>query len=440
MNRRASCHIRPPASWKEKILQALSGIRRLALTLSLALGLAACSNQPESSQVPTESFAARDWQESLVVDGEIIAANKTPLTVPGEGWDRRTLVEVIPDGSLVKKGQLIARFDAPKSRMELSQAELELLRKILAEEAIQASDASSRSSLTADSAKVQADLQISERYSNVDLGLFSRNKILDELQDSAFLKSRRGYLNWKTGQVQARSSAEQAVLGSQKESVKLTASQHKKNLDALDLLAPHDGVFLMQADWEGNKPQIGAISRPRQEFGSLPDLEQLVASFNIEEGRTFGLKTGLPVTVRLAGSGKEIELSITKVGNSASVLSRDSPVKFISFEAAIKKEQAQALGLKPGQALIGKVSLVKQKKAMTLPNIALIQDGANFSVLLKDGEQTRRQPVTLGVRGPARSEIKSGISSGAQVILLAKEKNQESSKDTIQNKNQDKST
>ncbi|BBB60347.1 hypothetical protein UNDKW_2074 [Undibacterium sp. KW1] len=404
--------------------------RLLLICATLALNSTGCGNKTEQTQHATETFSPRNWQENIVVDGEIIAANKTPLTVPGQGWDSRTLIKMLPEGSLVKKDQVIALFDAPKSRMELSQAEMELLRKELAAETIQASDASSRSALSADSAKVQTDLRLSERYANADLAIFSRNKILDELQDSGFLKNKRGYLNWKTGQVQARSAAEQAVLSSQKESVSLNASQHKKNLDALELLAPHDGVFLLQVNWDGAKPLVGSSFRPREEFGSLPDLDQLVANFNIEEGRTFGLKVGLPVKVRLAGNGQEIELSITKVGNSASVISRESPVKFITFEAAFNKAQAQSLALKPGQALIGTVSLINQAKAMTVPNIALIQDGSNFAAYIKDGDQLKRQAVVLGQRGPVRSEIKSGISQGNQVVLLPEAKNKEKSKDT----------
>lgn len=405
-------------------------LRLLSICVTLVLSSIACTSKTDQTQVATEIFSPRNWQENIIVDGEIIAANKTPLTVPGQGWDSRTLITMLPEGSLVKKDQVIARFDAPKSRMELSQAELELLRKELAAEAIQASDTSSRSTLLADSAKVQTDLLLSERYANADLAIFSRNKILDELQDSGFLKNKRGYLTWKTGQVQARSAAEQAVLSSQKESVSLNASQHKKNLDALELLAPHDGVFLLQANWDGAKPQVGSTFRPREEFGSLPDLNQLVANFNIEEGRTFGLKVGLPVKVRLAGSGQEIELSITKVGSSASVTSRESPVKFITFEAAFKKEQAQTLALKPGQALLGTVSLINQTKAMTVPNIALVQDGANFATYVKEGDQLKRQTVILGQRGPVRSEIKSGISQGNQIVLLPEVKDKEKTKDT----------
>ncbi|MFZ6734841.1 hypothetical protein ACO0LG_23155 [Undibacterium sp. Ji42W] len=126
----------------------------ITICVALALSSIACSNKTEQTQHATETFLPRNWQENIVVDGEIIAANKTPLTVPGQGWDSRILITTLPEGSLVKKDQVIALFDAPKSRMELSQAELELLRKELAAETIEASDTSSRSTLPADSAKV----------------------------------------------------------------------------------------------------------------------------------------------------------------------------------------------------------------------------------------------------------------------------------------------
>jgi len=110
-------------------------------------------------------------------------------------------------------------------------------------------------------------------------------------------------------------------------------------------------------------------------------------------------------------------------------------VKFISFEAAFKKEQAQSLALKPGQALLGTVSLINQAKAMTIPNIALVQDGASFAAYTKEGDQLKRQTVVLGQRGPVRSEIKSGISAGSQIVLLPEVKDKDKSR--VQEKNKD---
>jgi HlyD family secretion protein len=380
--------------------------------------LAACGTGTPSAPGASEVLAARPWTETLVVAGEIKAAASTPLAVPGSGWSRRMLVDMVADGSSVRKGQVVARFDAPQARMELSQAELELLRKTLAEQASNHNAAVEHSTLGGDRAKVEDDLGLSRRYANVDLSIFARNTILDALADVGFLTSKRAYLDWKGGQAQARTAAQDAVLRSQRDSVMQTAGQKRQSLEALELVAPHDGVFLLVANWDGTKPEIGANQMAGQEFGALPDLEQLQAHFSVAEGQAYGLKTGQPVRVRLAGTGAELLLTVTKVGNSASTISQDSPVKYSDFDAAIPVETAKRLGLKPGQALRGTVEMVARPAALTVPNIALQQEGASYVLYTEEAGAPVKHKVELGQRGAVRSELKSGLAAGARVLLL----------------------
>lgn len=398
---------------------AATPMRALALSLVLAFGaaLAGCGGDAPSAGA-AETLAPRPWLETLTVDGEIKAAASTPLTVPGNGWSQRILVDMVADGSSVQKGQVVARFDAPQSRMELSQAELELLRKTLAEQAIASSAAVERDKLAGERAKVQDDLGLSQRYAKVDLSIFARNTILDALADVGFLTTKRTYLEWKGGQAQARTAAQDAVLHSQRDSVTQTAAQKRDSLTALDLVAPHDGVFLLAARWDGVKPEIGSNQSAGQEFGMLPDLDQLAAHFSVAEGQAFGLKVGLPVRVRLAGTGTELELKVTRVGSSASTISPESPVKYSDFDAAIDTATARKLSLKPGQALRGTVQLVAKPAALTVPNIALVQDGAGYVVYTDDHGKPVRHKVELGLRGPVRSELKSGVAAGARIVLL----------------------
>jgi HlyD family secretion protein len=396
----------------------------VTLALAIALGIAsgtsltACGGDATSSGAAAETLAPRPWLETLAVDGEIKAAASTPLNVPGNNWSQRMLVDMVADGSSVEKGQVVARFDSPQSRMELSQAELELLRKTLAEQTSASAASVERDKLAGERAKVEDDLGLSRRYASVDLSIFPRNDILDALADVGFLTTKRTYLEWKGGQAQARTAAQDAVLHSQRDSVVRTAAQQRDSLAALELVAPHDGVFLLTAKWDGTKAEIGSTQVAGQEFGSLPDLNQLVAHFSVAEGQVFGLKTGLPVRVRLAGTGTELTLKVTRVGSNASTTSQESPVKYSDFDAAIDTATARKLGLKPGQALRGTVELVARPAALTVPNIALVQDGAGYVVYTEDdGKQTRRK-VELGQRGPVRSELKSGVAAGARIVLL----------------------
>ncbi len=393
-------------------------LRPCLFAAALAALLSGCGSASSTAGGPAETLAPRAWTETLEADGEIRAAANTPLTVPGSGWSGRVLVEMIPDGSSVTKGQVVARFDAPQARADLSQADVELLRKTLAEEANRRNADVEKNVLAGERARVEDDLGLSRRYEGVDLSLFPRNEILDALADVGFLTKKRTYLDWKGGQAQARAAAQDAVLHSQRDSVAQNAAQQRKSLDALELVAPHDGVFLLAARWDGAKPQVGANQMAGEPFGALPDLDQLVAHFTVAEGQAYGLKPGLPVRVRLAGTGLALDLTVTRVGSSAGVISPESPVKYSDFEAAIGTDTARKLGLKPGQALHGTVQLVTKAAALTVPNIALVQDGAAYAVYTVDAGRAVKHKVELGQRGPVRSEIRSGLAAGAQVVLL----------------------
>jgi hypothetical protein len=106
------------------------------------------------------------------------------------------------------------------------------------------------------------------------------------------------------------------------------------------------------------------------------------------------------------------------VGSSASAISPESPVKYSDFDAAIATDTARKLGLTPGQALHGTVRLVAKATALTVPNIALVQDGAAFAAYTVDAGRAVKHKVELGQRGPVRSEIKGGLASGARIALL----------------------
>nr|WP_314862171.1 secretion protein HlyD [uncultured Undibacterium sp.] len=396
-------------------------MKKIGLILA-ALSLCSCGGDGSGDKLALETVTAKSWQEALVAEGEIKAASSTPLNVPGTGWDNRNLISMVPNGSLVEKGQVIARFDAAQARVKLSQAETDMLRKELMEIGVQATAELSRTELKSDSAKVEGDLSLSKRYANADLQIFAQNKILDTLADIGFLNHKQDYLKWKNTQIGARTQAEQAVITSQKDSVSLTIDQQRKSLSALELVAPHQGVFLLKARWDGTLPQVGGKLWAGDEFGSLPDLDQQVARFSIAEGAAFGLKEGQTIKIRLSGTGTELILKVTKVGKTASTKSRESPVKYSEFEAKIDQDMVKKFALKPGQAITGEVILLSADKVLTVPNISLVQEGSEYFVFLMEKSKILKQKVELGMRGQIRSEIKSGLNIGAQLVLIPAKK------------------
>lgn len=388
-----------------------------AAALGVSLLISACS-QPAEQNATTEILQEAAWRETMEIQGEVIAPEKTPVNVPGSGWAPRILEYIAQNGNAVKKGDLIARYRAPRSETELAKAELELERKELAREELERNDTKRRTEIHADQSKVNADLHLSERYSDADQQLFSRNKVLDTIQDQAFLKQKQGYLNWQLSQTSVRTQSDQALLRSQLESVTQKRDTEANALQQLEVRAPHDGFLMLEKNWSGMTPMVGATARPGDVIGNLPDLSHLVANFQIPEQRTFALQTGQTIEVRLMGSGKHVPLKVTRIGTTASPIGEKSPVKFIEVDAAFSAEHIQQMQLTPGQSLSGNLIFANKEKILTVPNIALKEENGQFFVFRIEQGKPVKTAVKLGLRGPTRSEITEGLRAGMQISLI----------------------
>jgi multidrug resistance efflux pump len=164
-------------------------------------------------------------------------------------------------------------------------------------------------------------------------------------------------------QTSVRTQSDQALLRSQLESVTQKRDTEANALQQLEVRAPHDGFLMLEKNWSGMTPMVGATARPGDVIGNLPDLSHLVANFQIPEQRTFALQTGQTIEVRLMGSGKHVPLKVTRIGTTASPIGEKSPVKFIEVDAAFSAEHIQQMQLTPGQSLSGNLIFANKEKS-----------------------------------------------------------------------------
>ena len=108
-----------------------------------AFALCACSADAPTPVLETVAPAA--LVISVDATGELKSSKATPLMVPGRNWSSRRLVWMAPEGSLVKKGEVIARFSAEEGEQELALALIDLQRNALARAAARNSPCWTRS-------------------------------------------------------------------------------------------------------------------------------------------------------------------------------------------------------------------------------------------------------------------------------------------------------
>lgn len=387
------------------------------LLASALLALMGCGGESDPLP-PVEIVTPQPVDLTIPAQGVASAARSTPLPVPGQNFARRQLVWVAPEGSLVRSGEVLARFASPRGEVDLSEARTALLRNALARAGKQADLGLGVSRIDADLAGVDTDVLIAERYADESLEYLARVEILDALQDRLFLGEKKDYLGWKRERADRTGAAELAVLDSQRQSQTQRVADREADQTALELLAPHDGVFMLESDWSGEKPRLGAMLWAGNEFASLPDPAALEFEFSLPQLDAAGIEVGTPVSLHPAGRPQElIASSISWVATSAQPASRQNPVKRVKMKAKLPDAEVRRLGLVPGQSLVARVHALRAEQAITVANIALIDDGNGSAVEVLTGSRRERRPVTLGARGTMRSVVSAGLETGDVVVL-----------------------
>ncbi|HWT17044.1 MAG TPA: hypothetical protein VN581_14805 [Patescibacteria group bacterium] len=381
------------------------------------LALVACGKDA-AQDAPVEIIEASAVALRVAASGEVKSAKSTPLAVPGQGWSQRQLEWMVPEGSQVKAGELIARFIAPQGELELTKAELDLRRNVLARMGKEIELSTAQDKVGAEIAKVDVDLGIAERYAGAELGMFARNEILDAVQDAAFLGYKHDTLEWQKEQTGVRGGAELAVLDSQRATFDLNAQRRREDVAALELRAPHDGVFVLNSDWGGEKPKVGASMWAGQEFGALPELSALEVQFALTQLDAQGVKVG--ARVKMHGLGRPdqaFESKVSWVAGAAQARSRQNPVKYLLMKAIVPVEAVAKFQLVPGQGMAAEVFTGESDQGLSVPNVALIAEGGKTYVEVREGGKLTKREIELGARGTARSEVIKGLKAGDAVVL-----------------------
>ena len=159
---------------------------------------------------------AKPWREIVRARGEVVSAKITPLNVPGQGFEQRQVLQLLSDGARVKKGELVATFEARSTAKELSVAELELMRNALIRAGVSEAGVVNAAQLGTEIAQTTGELELSERYANAANAGISKNELLDKLVDLGYLHEKRGTLNWRESQLEKKAAVELSVTDAQR--------------------------------------------------------------------------------------------------------------------------------------------------------------------------------------------------------------------------------
>lgn len=367
------------------------------------------------SDIPVYKVKKSNFVVSITESGEIRAKNATSVVTPRVSGNLK-IVFLVPEGTYVHAGEVVVRFDPTEAMNNLknAQSQLEIAQsdkeKLLADQ---------RSQLTnLESALKEA--QLSYELSKLNL---EQMKFEAEIkQQQSKLELERNELNLKKAQqaVESQKIIQKSELDKteiQLQQAKATLEKAKRDLDALTLKAPKEGLVVYETNWStGRKMMVGDTPWPGMPLISLPDLSQMQSATYVNEVDVSKVRKGQKVLVRLdAFQDSTFTGVISSVAALGRAKDRNSTIKVFEVEVDVL---SQSPILKPGMTTSNKIIVDQVPNVIYVPQEAVFDKGGKKVVYVKDGSSFDTRQVQTGEKSEDYVVITKGLKQNEEVALI----------------------
>ena len=392
-----------------------SRLLTISATALIILGLTGCD--AAGLDLPTLTSEPVDLELSVRADGELVASESMPISLPGSIRMSFNVAWLAPEFSDVREGDVIARFDDVQVRLEKESSSLNVAKSEFKLADAERDGLLERTRIGHESLRVDGERNISEAFSAADERLFSRNELIDILADLDYLDVESSFLDWQYETLDRRMQAEQNFIMAERQGELSKLEKQEKALEMMELRSPADGTFVYARTPWGEKLGKGKTIYPGMPIGLLPVRGKVKTRLYVPEADAVGLAVGQPVRFRLdSAAEQEFTGRVVEVSPVASPRTREDPQKFFRLDAEIDKVDAELMRV--GSRLRAKIITGKIEQGLVVPAQAIHGEAGNAYVFVVNGRDVERRDVVLGQRSPDLVELISGIEPGDRISLV----------------------
>jgi len=370
-----------------------------------------------ATAIPTYRVARSQFVRHVNAEGNLRAVKSTPLVAPqGAGrFGPMKIAWLAPDGVPVKRGEVVVKFDPsdPEKQLRDGNSDLESAKAKLGEEAIKGraavADRDTDATLASD------ELAQVQKLQAKDPMIFSRNQIIESQIDEQLGGQKQTHARQAKDIERDRVRSNSAVIAVERQKAELAIAHANEALRRMAIVAPHDGILVLQRDWRGALPKLGDGLWPGQAVAEIPLLDAMEAEVFVLEVDGSGLAEQQPAEVVIeARPDRTFTGKVRLVDKLAQPRQPGSPVQY--FAVVIALSSTDVAVMKPGQRVRARLVL-DQEDALVVPRQAVInKDGKNV-VYRRAGARFEPVPVELGPATSGRVVIKAGVAAGDEIAL-----------------------
>lgn len=393
---------------------ALRGLGAVGL---VALGVpAALLGLGGGPEIPVAPVTKARFVRRVVAEGVLKAVAATPLAAPHEAEGSMKIAWLVPDGSRVRKDDVVVRFDPTDLEKKLADSESD---RATAESRLAGARASSQGelrNLERDAELARRELELAGRFEAKDPVIFSKQQIIESEIDQELASVRVDSARKVRAVKEKLSEVSADLIGIERRKAELAIAHARKALTAVEICAPHDGIVVYKRDWRQTLPKVGDTVWSGEPLGEMPQPDVLEAEVFVLEADAGGLAAGQAAEVVVEASpGTTYRAKVKSVDRLARPRVPWIPVQY--FRATLELERQDAEAMKPGQRIVATLVLDEREGALTVPRSAVFDKDGKKVVYRREGRRFQPIEIEAGPVALGRMVVEKGVSEGDLVAL-----------------------
>ena len=356
---------------------------------------------------------------TVTTTGELRARKFVQVTGPANAQAANVyqtkIASIVPEGQLVKEGDVIAELDKGPAATKLADVTLNLQKAEAQYTSAQLDSALNLATAREDIRTAEYTLEekkLAKEQAQFEAPTIKRQAEIDyETAQRAFDQSK---VNYQTKYKQA--VAKMAEVGADRDRQANQLKIIQDVMSSFTIKAPSPGMVIYVREWNGKKKGVGSQWSPWDPtVATLPDLTQMESDTYINEVDVRKIAVGQKVGIALdADPTKKLSGTVTSVANVGEQRpNQDSKV----FEVKIVVEQSDTT-LRPGMTTSNAIETASLARALSIPLEAATTEGGLSFVYKRDGSRVVKQQIETGVLNDNDIVVRRGLQKGDKVLLV----------------------
>ena len=337
-----------------------------------------------------------------------------PLNVQQADIYQTKISTLVPEGTVVKEGDVVAELDRSGIAAKMAEVSLALQK---AEAQLQQAQLDSTLNLSTAREEIKTqELSLEEKRLAKEQAAYESPSVKRQVEidfEKATRQLAQSKANYITKTQQAIAKMAEVGADVQRQRNKLASVQDV--LGNFTIRAPSPGMVIYVKEWNGKKKGIGSqVSAWDPTVATLPDLGQMESLTYVNEIDVRKIVSGQKVTISLdSDPTKKLPGTVMAVANVGEQRpNADAKV----FEVKILLAQADTT-LRPGMTTSNAIETNAVKNALFIPLEAVGVEGSTPFVYKRDGTGIAKQQIETGLSNENEIIVAKGLDQDDRVLL-----------------------